>query len=135
MAKPPWDIRERSFVFACGIVNLCRELGRDPGCRQIANQLLNAGTSVGANAAEAKAAYSRSDFAYKNGLALKEARESVFWLRLVIACRLTKNPEAWRLLKEAGELVGVFTAIVRSSRRRVSSITAPVTTDRRSPGS
>jgi four helix bundle protein len=90
------DIRERSFLFACDVVRFCRDARPDPTCRRIIDQLLDAGTSVGANAAEAKSAYTRSDFAYKNGIALKEARESVFWLRLIIACRVSTSTEATR---------------------------------------
>jgi four helix bundle protein len=126
MIERPWDIRDRSFQFACNIVRFCRDLARDPSCRRIANQLLDSGTSVGANTWEAKSAYSRAEFAYKNGLALKEARESVFWLRVIIACELTRDSEAHVLLKEAGELVGIFNGIVRSSRRPLPRVTAPL---------
>ena len=115
--KPPWDIRERSFLFARDIVRLCRHLSVDPSYRQIADQLLDAGTSIGANAEEAKAAYSRREFAAKNAICLKEARESAFWLRLVLACGLSSDLEAQRLLAEASELIGIFTATVRSARR------------------
>jgi four helix bundle protein len=80
--------------------------------------LLNAATSVGANSEEAKSAYSRREFALKNSIALKEARESVFWLRLILSCELSTDPETTRLLKEAGELVGILSATVRSARRR-----------------
>ena len=114
---PPWDIRERTFRFACDVVTFCRKLSQDPSCRHVANQLLDAGTSVGANAAEAKSAYSRREFALKNSIALKEARESMFWLRLILECGLARDAEADRLLKEAGELTGILTATVRSARR------------------
>jgi four helix bundle protein len=118
MAKtPPWDIRERTFKFACDIVRFCRTLSKDPTCRQIASQLHDAGTSVGAHCEEAKSAYSRREFALKNCICLKESRECSFWLRLTIACELTGDPEAQRLLKEAGELIGIFTATVRSAKR------------------
>ena len=90
---------------------------RYPSCRHVANQLLDAGTSVGANAAEAKSAHSRREFAAKNSIALKEARESTFWLRLILECGLAPDAEADRLLKEAGELTGILTATVRSARR------------------
>jgi four helix bundle protein len=112
---PPWDIRERSFLVSCRIVKFCSRLGRERDCRRIADQLLDAGTSVGANAEEAKGAYSRREFAVKNCYSLKESRESVF---LIIACELTKDPEAELLLKEAKELLGIFNATVRSARRR-----------------
>jgi four helix bundle protein len=115
--QPPWDIRERAFQFSCDVVRFCRNLSKDPSCRQIASQLFDAGTSVGANSAESKSAYSRREFAVKNCICLKESRESAFWLRVIIACDLTPDPEARRLFKEAGELIGIFTATVRSARR------------------
>jgi four helix bundle protein len=115
--QPPWDIRERAFDFACEIVRFSRKLAQDPTCRHIAHQLIDAGTSVGANTAEAKSAYSRREFAAKNSIALKEARESAFWLRLIVACNLSTDPVAERLLKEAGELTGILTATVRSARQ------------------
>jgi four helix bundle protein len=115
--QPPWDIRERSFRFSCDIVKFCGRFAKESRCYRIADQLLDAGTSVGANAEEAKAAYSRREFALKNCYALKESRESVFWLRVIIACALTTDLEAPRLLKEAGELVGIFNETVKSARR------------------
>ena len=103
-SDPPWDIRERTFKFACDVVRFSRKLAQDPSCRHVANQLLDAATSVGANSEEAKSAYSRREFALKNSIALKEARESAFWLRLIISCEMTTDPETRRLLKEAGEI-------------------------------
>jgi four helix bundle protein len=115
--EPPWDIRERTFEFSCDVVRFCRKLSKEPGCPQLAWQLHDFGTSVGANCEEARSAYSRREFAVKNCICLKEARESAFWLRVIIACQLTVDPEARRLLKEAGELIGIVTATVRSARR------------------
>src|SRR5215831_2442470 len=93
------DLCERTFTFACDIVNFCRELSAESGfVRNIAWQLSAAGTSVAANYEEAKAAYSRREFAHKNCLVLKEARESRLWLRIIIKCHLTPDDrEAIRL--------------------------------------
>jgi four helix bundle protein len=99
------------------VVRFSRNLAQDPSCRHVAHQLLNAATSVGANSEEAKSAYSRREFALKNSIALKEARESVFWLRLILSCDLSADPETTRLLKEAVELVGILSVTVRSARR------------------
>ena len=80
------DIRERTFQFGLRIIKLCNELNKKPGVsRDISRQLLKAGTSVGANPEEAKAAQSKPNFVSKNSIALKEARESHYWLRLLIA--------------------------------------------------
>src|SRR5437870_13608300 len=82
----PVDIRKRTFDFAVRIVSLCSYLLSKPGVRRtLANQLLKAGTSIGANIEEAQAGQSRADFISKNAIALKEARETHYWLRLLIA--------------------------------------------------
>jgi four helix bundle protein len=73
---PPRDLAERLFDFACEVVTYCRELSKEPGTvRHIALQLSDAGTSAAANYEEAKAAYSRREFAAKNSVVLKELRE------------------------------------------------------------
>jgi four helix bundle protein len=115
--KPPYDLSERTFQFACNIVRFCRKLSAEPGVvRQIAWQLSASGTSVAANYEEAKGAYSRRDFAAKNSIVLKEARESRLWLRLIVACDLARADEAKPLYDEANQLVGIFTAGMRKLR-------------------
>jgi four helix bundle protein len=69
---------------------------------------------------------------HKNAIALKEARESKFWLRVIIACGLNSDPEAERLMKEAGEIIGIFTGTVRSSRIRSAKGSDARTSDRKS---
>jgi len=79
-------ITDRCFAFAVRIVNLCKFLERHSDtARTLINQLLDAGTSVGANLEEAVAGQSKADFIHKNAIALKEARESTYWLRLILA--------------------------------------------------
>lgn len=87
------DIRERAFQFAVRIVKLCKYLEKNSDVsRNVISQLLDAGTSVGANLEEAKAGQSTADFIHKNAIALKEARESNYWLRLILATE-TLNDE------------------------------------------
>jgi four helix bundle protein len=121
--QPPRDIRQRTFEFACAIVTFCRALGVAPGAqRHIAGQLLNAGTSVGANVEEAKAAYSRRDFIAKNSIALKEARESLYWLRIIKTCALTTPESVAPLLDEASQLVAILTATVKTARLKLTAL-------------
>jgi four helix bundle protein len=81
-----FDIRERAFAFAVRIVKLCQYLEKNTNIsKSLINQLLKAGTSIGANLEEAKAGQSRADFISKNSISLKEARESNYWLRLILA--------------------------------------------------
>jgi four helix bundle protein len=106
MGDKPRDLCARTFLFASDIVGLCRGLSRAPGVsRQLAWQLLRSGTSVGANAEEAKAAYTRREFACKNSIVLRESREALYWLRLVAAHSLAPSSSLEALLKEANELL------------------------------
>ena len=116
------DLRQRVFDFACRVVLFCRELSKEPGVvRGIAWQLSDAATSVGANLEEAKAAYSRRDFAAKNAIAAKEIRETLFWLRLVRACRLAPEEAVQPLLGEADELTSMLTAAMKRLNPVLSS--------------
>ena len=91
-AKKPVDVRERAFDFAVRIVKLCKYLEKNSSVsRNVIMQLLDAGTSVGANLEEAKAGQSTADFIHKNAIALKEARESNYWLRLILATETFKD--------------------------------------------
>ncbi|MDO8795619.1 MAG: four helix bundle protein [Vicinamibacterales bacterium] len=122
MATKPRDLCERTFEFARDIVGLCRALSHEPGVsRQIAGQLLRAGTSVGANAEEAKAAYTRREFACKNSIVLRESREALYWLRLITAHKLAPAAVLEPLLKEANELVAIYTVTVRRARLPLKS--------------
>jgi four helix bundle protein len=115
--NPPFDLAQRTFLFACAIVRFCRKLAEEPGVsRHIAWQLAAAGTSIAANYEEAKAAYSRRDFTAKTSIVLKEARESRLWLRVIAAEHLAPADTVEPLLKEADELVAIFTTSVKRLR-------------------
>ena len=68
------------------------------------------------NAEEAKAAFSRRDFACRSSVVLREARESRFWLRVIAANKLPPEETIEPLLAEVNELVGIYTATVRKAK-------------------
>jgi four helix bundle protein len=118
----PYNIQERAFLFAVRIVKLHQYLdkcGRTE--RAMADQVLRSGTSIGANLEEADAGQSKPDFISKCGIALKEARETRFWLRLLMECELVPKDRIGPLTAESGELVAILTAIVKNSRANGSS--------------
>ena len=82
--------------------------------RRLASQLVDSGTSIGANLEEADGAQSRADFISKCTISLKEARESHYWLRIM---RATKKIDEDRLLGECNEIIAILTTIVRKTRR------------------
>jgi len=81
-------------------------------------QYLRAATSSGANVEEAQAGESRADFIHKLGVAQKEARESLFWLRLMSESRVVPQTRLRPLLKEIEELLAVITSIIVSTKGR-----------------
>jgi len=83
------------------------------GARDIGRQLLRSATSIGANLEEADAAQSRADFISKCSIALKEARESLYWLRLLEKTGKSESPQ---LCDECDQLVAILTTIVRKTR-------------------
>jgi four helix bundle protein len=108
------DLRERAFRFTCKLFDFCEEVARNPGpARRLANQLFDAGSSIGANLAESQGAYSRRDLAAKNAISLKESKESKYWLRVATAKSLgNKELRDW-LLGESDEFVAMLTVSVR----------------------
>ncbi len=85
----PYDLHDRLLLFACDIVNAVQFLHRRGLVgRAISYQLLSAGTSVGANYEESDGASSIADFIAKNRIALKEAKETRFRLRVCRRCDL-----------------------------------------------
>jgi four helix bundle protein len=117
MDLPPRDIECRTFEFALRVVRLCHKLGDTPGVgRTLAQQLLRAGTSIGANVEEAQAGQSRADFINKLNIALKEAREAHYWLRLLSGSNLIEPTLLAPITQEADELKKILGAIVRNAR-------------------
>lgn len=111
------DITERGFSFACRIVKLYQFLARRKGGVEIlGGQVLRSGTSIGANLEEATAGQSKADFVSKCSIALKEARETYYWLRLLIKTEVVPANKLTNLVNESNELVAILTSIVKKSR-------------------
>src|SRR4051812_6800289 len=78
------DVNDRAFALAVRVVKLCKYLEKNSDVsRSLVSQLMRAATSIGANLEEAIAGQSRPDFIHKSAIALKEAREANYWLRLI----------------------------------------------------
>jgi four helix bundle protein len=113
-SNTPRDLRERALLFTNALFDYCQELARIPGpCRRLSDQLFDAGSAIGANLEEAKAAYSRRELALKIAIALKESRETKYWLRVAHAKSLGPAHDRDWLLQEADEFVAMLTASLR----------------------
>ena len=112
-------IEAKSFQFSVRIVKLCRYLLNEKKEFILSKQLLRAGTSVGANIAEAQQAQSRKDFVSKLCIALKEAGETDYWLRLLRATDYLTESEYKSLITDCKELEKLLTSIVKSTKSSV----------------
>lgn len=122
MNQTPEDIRARTFRSALEIIDVSEQLPTTRSGNILAKQLIRAGTSIGANAQEALAASSRNDFIYKNSIALREARETNYWLRLIKNANISHCPKLETLFVESDEIMRIFGAIVSKSRGKSKKI-------------
>ena len=106
-----YDLEERTAKFREQIISLCRSIKSDKLADPVLNQLIRAGTSVGANYMEANGASSRKDFQNKIFICKKEAQETKHWLRMVRSFIPEKIETIDNLWKEAQELTLIFQKI------------------------
>ena len=111
------NIQDKSFDFAVRIVRLCKVLRFERKEYTLSNQLLRSGTSIGANIAEAQNAQSRADFLSKLNIALKEATETKYWLRLLEAADYLKKDEYLSFMKDCVELERILVCSVKSLKQ------------------
>jgi four helix bundle protein len=83
------------------------------GNSDLSNQLLRSGTSIGANTVEAKSGQSRRDFLSKLEIALKEARETEYWLKLIVASDIVPEAKVKSLLDEIDEIIKILVTITK----------------------
>jgi len=112
------ELKQRTKVFARRIIKLVDALPNNPAGRVIGNQLLRAGTSVGANYRAACRAKSKSDFIYKINIVEEEVDESAFWLELIVESELMPKNKIESLLKEADELTAIFVSTIKTAKSK-----------------
>ena len=109
-------IQEKSFAFALRITKLCNHLQKRKHETIISRQLLRCGTSIGANVAESRYAQSRADFISKLSIALKEAAETDYWLRLLHEASFLTDTEFQSIYTDCKEIEKLLSSIVKSTK-------------------
>jgi four helix bundle protein len=112
------DLERRTKAFALRVVRFVAGLPKGKVFDVLGYQLLKSGTSIGANYREANRAESRNDFIHKIGVTEKEAAETQYWVELFEMSNMGDPEERRWLLKEASELLAIFTRIGRTSKSR-----------------
>jgi four helix bundle protein len=111
-------IDERTFQFSLLIIEVYKYLNANKEY-VLSKQLLRSGTSIGANVEEAQAGQSKADFISKMSIASKEARESKYWIRLLIQSNyLNEFNKKDELMDEIENIVNILTKIIKTSKEK-----------------
>lgn len=108
-------IQDRSKNFAIQVITTANRLPRTPAGFAIASQIVRSGTSVGANIEEAQSAQSKKDFIHCLLIALKEARETLYWLKVIEESKLI-GINLSLLRKENDEIIRILVVIIKKTR-------------------
>ena len=108
-------VQDKSFAFAIKVVNICKVL-QERKEYTLSKQLLRSGTSVGANIEEAIGGQSKKDFYAKLTISYKEARETKYWLRLLIDTNYLEKAESAPLLDDIEEILRIIGSIQKTLR-------------------
>src|SRR5579871_3030112 len=111
------ELKLRTKQFALRIIKLVESLPRDQVGRVLGNQLLRAGTSVGANYRAACRSKSAADFISKMGTVEEEADESGYWMELLLDSGKIKQTKISALMDEAGELTAIAVSSINTARK------------------
>ncbi len=115
---PKSVIVDKSYKFSLEIIELYKYLNFEKKEYVLSKQILKSGTSIGANVEEGQAAISKRDFINKNSIALKEARETHYWLRLLRDSNFLKETDLI-LIDKCEELKKILVSIVKTSQERL----------------
>jgi len=116
-ARLKFDLEERTTKFGKAVIQFLKSVPVTTINIPLISQLVRSGTSVGANYCEADDAESKRDFRYKIAICRKEARETKYWLQMIVAAEPKLAEPARILWREAKELNLIFSAIYRGKRR------------------
>jgi len=114
-------VRKKSFDFAVRIVKLYRFLCDEKKEFVLSKQLLRSGTSIGANIEEALHGQSKRDYLSKMNIALKEANETLYWIRLFHATELLDDKQKESVFTDCNEIVSILVAIVETTKKNLEN--------------
>lgn len=110
-------IQEKSYAFALRVVILYKYLCESKKEYVLSKQMLRAGTSIGANVEEAIGGQSRKDFISKLGIAYKEARETNYWLRILVDSKYLREQDVQDIIKDCDEILRIIGSIQRTTKQ------------------
>ena len=112
-----YDLEERTFQFAKEVRLFIKTLEKNVANFEDAKQVVRSSGSIGANYIEANESLSKKDFIYRAKISRKEAKESIYWLKLINETNKAINSrKTEELIQESTELTKIFSAIIEKSK-------------------
>ena len=114
-------LKNRTKEYAKDIIRLCRILPNNCEGRLIGNQMFRSGTSVAANYRAACRGRSKAEFVSKLAIVEEEADETLFWLEIIKAMEILKEPIVDNLIKESNEILAIIVASIKTVKLKIKS--------------
>ena len=115
MVNRQYDLEERTEEFAKMVIQICKKIRSSSINVELISQVIRSVGSVGANYIEANEAISKKDFAHRIKICRKEAKETRYWLKLILSANMGFEKEINDQIQEATELMNIFGAILKKS--------------------
>jgi four helix bundle protein len=112
------DFAERTMQFGLRAIHVVESLPNSETGRVIGNQLLRAGTAIGANYRSALRGRSRADFIAKMGIVEEECDEALYWMQTLIEAGIVKLSRLTELMDEANGIIAIVVTSIRTARAR-----------------
>jgi len=110
------DLEERTLEFSKGVVRLCKSLPKNTINFELIKQIVRSACSIGANYREANEALGKKDFTHRLRISRKEAKETSYWLEIILEANPEFNQQIQVLLKETQELRNIISAIISKAK-------------------
>ncbi|OGK20280.1 hypothetical protein A2866_06375 [Candidatus Roizmanbacteria bacterium RIFCSPHIGHO2_01_FULL_39_8] len=115
MPTKKFDLEDRTLNLSIEIIRLCKKLPKTTIVIPLINQIMRSGTAIGANYTEANDSLGKKDFILRVRTARKEAKETIYWLKLVKEAENNFSEEIIQLLQECTELKNILSSIINNA--------------------
>ena len=115
MSIKKYDLEERTLEFSKEIIRLSKSLPKNTITIPLIDQLIRSGCSIGANYIEVNDSLGKKDFLHRVKIARKEAKETIYWLKLIIEAENKFEDQVRPLLNESIELKNILSTIIKNS--------------------
>jgi len=113
------EIEDRLIDFAVLVIDIVEDLPSSRAGNHIGGQLIRSGTSPAPNYGEARSAESRRDFIHKMKISLKELRETLIWLKVILRKKMAEGSIMIAAIAECEELISIFVASTKTADSRI----------------